>query len=81
MCRNHRCFVEATMACSKLGAVALYLNTAFAGPQLPRCSSASSRPHSIYDQEFAGLLDGAPAPSRASSPGTRGRPTSPRSRS
>ena len=34
MCRNHRYFIEATMACAKLGAVALYLNTAFAGPQL-----------------------------------------------
>src|SRR5215204_569452 len=26
MCRNHRYFIESTMACSKLGAVALYLN-------------------------------------------------------
>ncbi len=34
MCRNHRGFVEATVACSKLGASALYLNTAFAGPQI-----------------------------------------------
>src|SRR5215212_5854161 len=34
MCRNHRHFVDATLACSKLGAVGLYLNTAFAGPQL-----------------------------------------------
>ena len=34
MCRNHRGFVEATLACSKLGANALYLNTAFAAPQL-----------------------------------------------
>ena len=34
MARNHRGFVEATVACSKLGAGALYLNTAFAGPQL-----------------------------------------------
>ena len=34
MCRNHRGFVEATVACSKLGAGALYLNTAFAGPQI-----------------------------------------------
>src|SRR5687768_10740506 len=33
MCRNHRYFVEAVMACSKLGANALLLNTAFAGPQ------------------------------------------------
>ncbi|HET8976224.1 MAG TPA: AMP-binding protein, partial [Solirubrobacterales bacterium] len=34
MCRNHRYFVEATMASAKLGAVCLYLNTAFAAPQL-----------------------------------------------
>ena len=35
MCRNHRYFIEATMACAKLGAVALYLNTAFAGRSSP----------------------------------------------
>ena len=34
MCRNHRGFVEATVAVAKLGADVLYLNTAFAGPQL-----------------------------------------------
>ena len=34
MCRNHRGFIDATVACSKLGAGALYLNTAFAGPQI-----------------------------------------------
>ena len=34
MCRNHRGFIEATVACSKLGASALYLNTAFAAPQI-----------------------------------------------
>ena len=34
MCRNHRGFIEATVACSKLGANALYLNTAFASPQI-----------------------------------------------
>jgi uncharacterized protein YndB with AHSA1/START domain len=34
MCRNHRGFIESTVAVSKLGADALYLNTAFAGPQL-----------------------------------------------
>src|SRR5581483_8286157 len=34
MCRNHRGFVEAVVALSKLGAHGLYLNTAFAGPQL-----------------------------------------------
>jgi|GEM_PF-5915050 len=34
MCRNHRGFIDTTIACSKLGASALYLNTAFAGPQI-----------------------------------------------
>src|SRR5919107_1674947 len=34
MCRNHRGFVETSLACSKLGVHALFLNTAFAGPQL-----------------------------------------------
>ena len=34
MCRNHRGFIDATVACSKVGANALYLNTAFAGPQI-----------------------------------------------
>ncbi len=34
MCRNHRGFVEATAALSKLGAAAVYLNTAFAARQL-----------------------------------------------
>jgi non-ribosomal peptide synthetase component E (peptide arylation enzyme) len=34
ICRNHRGFIEATAAISKLGADALYLNTAFAAPQL-----------------------------------------------
>ena len=34
MCRNHRYFVDATGACSKLGAHVLYLNTSFSVPQL-----------------------------------------------
>ena len=56
MCRNHRYFVEATMACSKLGAVALYLNTAFAGPQLADVMKREAPAAMIYDQEFTGLL-------------------------
>ena len=34
LCRNHRGLVEALVACSKLGAHALFLNTAFSAPQL-----------------------------------------------
>ena len=57
MCRNHRYFVEATMACAKLGAVALYLNTAFAAPQLAEVMERESTSALIYDEEFAELLD------------------------
>jgi acyl-CoA synthetase (AMP-forming)/AMP-acid ligase II len=56
MCRNHRYFIEATMACSKLGAVALYLNTAFAGPQLADVMEREAPAALIYDQEFTDLL-------------------------
>ena len=34
MCRNHRGWIDAMVACSKLGANALFMNTAFSGPQL-----------------------------------------------
>jgi acyl-CoA synthetase (AMP-forming)/AMP-acid ligase II len=59
MCRNHRYFVEATMACSKLGAVALYLNTAFAGPQLADVIERERPSALIYDDEFTELLSGS----------------------
>ena len=59
MCRNHRYFIEATMACAKLGAVALYLNTAFAGPQLSDVMEREDPAVLIYDQEFTELLSGA----------------------
>jgi acyl-CoA synthetase (AMP-forming)/AMP-acid ligase II/uncharacterized membrane protein len=56
MCRNHRGFVDATVAVSKLGANALYLNTAFAGPQLAEVVGREKPKAIIYDEEFAGLL-------------------------
>jgi fatty-acyl-CoA synthase len=58
MCRNHRYFIEATMACAKLGAVALYLNTAFAGPQLSDVMEREKPVALVYDQEFTDLLSG-----------------------
>jgi acyl-CoA synthetase (AMP-forming)/AMP-acid ligase II len=61
MCRNHRYFIEATMACAKLGAVALYLNTAFAGPQLRDVMERESPSALIYDQEFEELLSDSTA--------------------
>lgn len=59
MCRNHRGFVEATIAAAKLGADALYLNTAFAGPQLVDVLERERPRVVIHDEEFTGLLAGA----------------------
>jgi fatty-acyl-CoA synthase len=56
MCRNHRGFIEATIACSKLGAGALYLNTAFAGPQIADVMRREDPIALIYDEEFADLV-------------------------
>ena len=56
MCRNHRGFIESTVAVSKLGADALYLNTAFAGPQLTEVVKREKPVAIIYDEEFAELL-------------------------
>jgi acyl-CoA synthetase (AMP-forming)/AMP-acid ligase II len=56
MCRNHRGFIDATVACSKLGATALYLNTAFAGPQITDVLSREDPVAVIYDEEFGELV-------------------------
>jgi fatty-acyl-CoA synthase len=60
MARNHRGFVDATVACAKLGASGLYLNTAFAAPQIADVLDREGAAAVIYDEEFAGLVgDGA----------------------
>jgi acyl-CoA synthetase (AMP-forming)/AMP-acid ligase II len=56
MCRNHRGFIEATLASAKLGASALYLNTMFAGPQLAEVTKREGPKVLVYDEEFADLL-------------------------
>src|ERR1700737_1989416 len=56
MCRNHRGFIEATVACSKLGASVLYLNTAFAAPQIADVLAREKPTAVIYDEEFAELI-------------------------
>ncbi len=58
MCRNHRGFIEATLAAAKLGASALYLNTMFAGPQLVEVTRREGPKALVYDEEFSELLDG-----------------------
>jgi acyl-CoA synthetase (AMP-forming)/AMP-acid ligase II len=64
MCRNHRGFIDATVACSKLGASVLYLNTAFAGPQIADVLVREDPTAVIYDEEFAGLIGEATGPRR-----------------
>jgi fatty-acyl-CoA synthase len=61
MCRNHRGFIEATVACSKLGAGALYLNTAFAGPQITDVLAREGPVAVIYDDEFDALVSAGAA--------------------
>jgi len=61
MCRNHRGFIEATVACSKLGAGSLYLNTAFAGPQITDVLAREDPVAVIYDEEFSALVSAGSA--------------------
>ena len=56
MCRNHRGFVDASVAIAKLGADILYLNTAFAGPQLVDVLERHKHSAVSHDEEFRDLL-------------------------
>src|SRR6201994_2845413 len=58
MARNHRGFLETTLATAKLGASALYLNTMFSGPQLVDVMKREGPKALVYDEEFAELLAG-----------------------
>ena len=53
MCRNSRGFVEAALACSKLGAHIVLLNTSFAGPQVAEVLAREGAAGIIHDAEFA----------------------------
>ncbi|HEY3020057.1 MAG TPA: acyl-CoA synthetase [Solirubrobacteraceae bacterium] len=56
LCRNHRGFIDITVALSKLGANALYLNTGFAAPQIAEVSERENAKAIVYDEEFAELV-------------------------
>jgi acyl-CoA synthetase (AMP-forming)/AMP-acid ligase II len=56
MCRNHRGYIEANVACAKVGASILYLNTAFAAPQIADVLRREGAVALIYDAEFEGLV-------------------------
>ena len=59
MCRNHRGFIEAIVAISKLGGNTLLLNTGFAGPQLADVCKREDCKAIIHDGEFTDLLKAA----------------------
>ena len=56
MCRNHRGWVEAYVATNKLGAHAVFMNTAFSGPQLADVAKREEPAVVIFDEEFAEVL-------------------------
>lgn len=55
--RNHRGFVEASIALNKLGANALLLNTGFAAPQLSEVLDREECDVVLFDDEFAPVVD------------------------
>jgi acyl-CoA synthetase (AMP-forming)/AMP-acid ligase II len=59
MCRNHRGFMDASIAVSRIGAHALYLNTLFAAPQLADVVAREGAKAIVYDEEFAALVEHA----------------------
>ena len=61
LCRNHRGFVEATVATSKLGANAICMNTGFAGPQIAEVCKREGLTALVYDEEFTTAVSAAAA--------------------
>lgn len=61
MCRNHRGFVEASLAAARLGADVVFLNTAFAGPQVREALARDTPRVLVHDEEFSAVVDGAVA--------------------
>ena len=57
MCRNHRGFIDASVATARLGANVIYLNTAFAAPQLAAVVEREQAAAIIYDEEFANIVE------------------------
>lgn len=61
LCRNHRGFVDALIASTRIGANTLLLNTSFAGPALAEVVARENVDVLIYDEEFAGIVETATA--------------------
>ncbi|MSV46034.1 MAG: AMP-binding protein, partial [Actinobacteria bacterium] len=53
LCRNHRYFVEVTVAADRIGANLIFLNTMFAAPQVSEVCDQENPIAIIYDDEFS----------------------------
>jgi len=58
-CRDHRGFIDASVAASKLGASLLLLNTSFAARQIAEVCESENPRVLIYDEEFSELCASA----------------------
>jgi acyl-CoA synthetase (AMP-forming)/AMP-acid ligase II len=56
MCRNHRGFIEASVACSKLGAHVVYMDTAFDARHVTDVMTQENPVALIHDDEFTALV-------------------------
>jgi fatty-acyl-CoA synthase len=61
LARNHRGFLDATFACAKLGARAMYLNTDFSAPQAVDVCRREGVEVLVYDEEFEKVVAGVEA--------------------
>ena len=59
MCRNHRGFVQAVLAATRLGCDVVPLNSDFAGPQLADVLAREGITAAVHDEEFGRLFDAA----------------------
>lgn len=57
LCRNHRGFVEAVSAGSRLGHDVVFLNTDFSAPQLSRVLEDEGIAVLVHDEEFSPVVD------------------------
>ncbi|QXJ26836.1 AMP-binding protein [Actinomadura graeca] len=64
LCRNHRGFVEAVLAASRLGNDVVLLNTDFSASQLGRVADREGIGLLVHDEEFGALVDESGAPVR-----------------
>jgi acyl-CoA synthetase (AMP-forming)/AMP-acid ligase II len=79
LCRNHRGIIEASAALGKLGTDVLFLNTAFAAPQIADVIRNEDVAAIVHDDEFASLVKGTLSANRRFIAWSEGERTSRRS--